>query len=429
MFRDGLLSPRSKLFASTRSSSSLSEARPMSNASQTSLASMMTQDSTMTKSGLYKDCRDTARRRTRHRDGRLLRGGIGLTTGLGWSDSEDEDAPSPLTRRLSAAQIAKRAERAKSPLGADGAARRSNRDSGSTVDRDSVLSAPAGSAAHVLRKTDSVRSIWSAPDLDGLPTPAASPATSPVLRPVAGPAHVTRTRTESTTSIASSAAARERTESNASTASSLRGAASVGNLTPRRDLPVSATVRKPGPTRGIPRKTSAIAIALRSPALARSASSSNSVSTPPPASRARTMSAAPAPTLSGPTTRALAVSNPATPAKRADLYTRLPTAPRPLHLSALALGPPAISVEPSTPPAALARFSDVSASAPRVLAYNRNTHDRQRALAAQVADAAGGPRPRTGTGMAYRRTSGGYTGGLSQPSTPPATRVLGGIAF
>jgi hypothetical protein len=41
------------------------------------------------------------RRKRRHRDGKMLREGVGLTTGLGWSDSEDEDAPSPLTRRLS----------------------------------------------------------------------------------------------------------------------------------------------------------------------------------------------------------------------------------------------------------------------------------------------------------------------------------------
>lgn len=40
----------------------------------------------MTKSGVMKDERDTVTRRIRHRDGRLLRGGIGLTTGLGWSD-------------------------------------------------------------------------------------------------------------------------------------------------------------------------------------------------------------------------------------------------------------------------------------------------------------------------------------------------------
>ena len=40
----------------------------------------------MTKSGVAKDERDTPMRRVRHRDGKLLRGGIGLTTGLGWSD-------------------------------------------------------------------------------------------------------------------------------------------------------------------------------------------------------------------------------------------------------------------------------------------------------------------------------------------------------
>ena len=38
------------------------------------------------KSGVVKDERDTATRRVRHRDGKLLRGGLGLTTGLGWSD-------------------------------------------------------------------------------------------------------------------------------------------------------------------------------------------------------------------------------------------------------------------------------------------------------------------------------------------------------
>ena len=42
--------------------------------------------SVMTKSGFIKDERDTVTRRVRHRDGKLLRGGIGLTTGLGWSD-------------------------------------------------------------------------------------------------------------------------------------------------------------------------------------------------------------------------------------------------------------------------------------------------------------------------------------------------------
>ncbi|KAG8695926.1 hypothetical protein FRC09_008851 [Ceratobasidium sp. 395] len=48
-----------------------------------------------------------SRRKIRHRDGRNLRDGVGLTTGLGWSDSEDEDAPSPLRRRLSSVLMAK----------------------------------------------------------------------------------------------------------------------------------------------------------------------------------------------------------------------------------------------------------------------------------------------------------------------------------
>src|SRR5258708_40371690 len=42
--------------------------------------------------------RDNERRKRRHKDGKMLREGIGL---MGRSDSEDEDAPSPLTRRLS----------------------------------------------------------------------------------------------------------------------------------------------------------------------------------------------------------------------------------------------------------------------------------------------------------------------------------------
>ena len=37
----------------------------------------------MTKNGLFKDERDTVQRRVRHRDGRLLRGGIGLVLGAG----------------------------------------------------------------------------------------------------------------------------------------------------------------------------------------------------------------------------------------------------------------------------------------------------------------------------------------------------------
>ncbi|KAH7911452.1 hypothetical protein BJ138DRAFT_921847 [Hygrophoropsis aurantiaca] len=90
-------------------STSFSATSTFSNASASSSFSASTTFSNASTSTLLKDARDTPRRRVRHRDGRLLRGGIGLTTGLGWSDSEDEDAPSPLTRRLSSLNLTRRA--------------------------------------------------------------------------------------------------------------------------------------------------------------------------------------------------------------------------------------------------------------------------------------------------------------------------------
>ncbi|KAI0710675.1 hypothetical protein C8Q76DRAFT_798218 [Earliella scabrosa] len=104
MVRDGLLSPNSKLVSASRNTTPLPGDRP---GSVFSVAS--TVGSVMTKNGLFKDERDTFKRRVRHRDGRLLRGGIGLTTGLGWSDSEDEDAPAPLVRKLSSQSLRMRA--------------------------------------------------------------------------------------------------------------------------------------------------------------------------------------------------------------------------------------------------------------------------------------------------------------------------------
>jgi hypothetical protein len=161
-----------------------------------------------------------------HRDGNLLRGGIGLTTGLGWSDSEDEDAPSPLTRQLSAVDLRKKAgrearEREKeaekeglsqassvasmvavrpSPLGREmdeGAGARESvmsvgniGSAGSMGSMGSVRSAPSRTTSSMqLKKTSSTRSLWSLPDedgphdqsMDGLPTPATTPILSRVL--------------------------------------------------------------------------------------------------------------------------------------------------------------------------------------------------------------------------------------------------------
>ncbi|KAI0938005.1 hypothetical protein AcV7_003319 [Taiwanofungus camphoratus] len=114
MFRDGLLSPRSKLLPQGSESMSpfpylVEDDSVDQDRSRSVLSVVSTAGSVMTKSGLlYKDPRDTVRRRHRHRDGQLLRAGMGLTTGLGWSDSEDEDAPSTLTRRLIHTSIARK---------------------------------------------------------------------------------------------------------------------------------------------------------------------------------------------------------------------------------------------------------------------------------------------------------------------------------
>ncbi|KAF9471885.1 hypothetical protein BDN70DRAFT_925951 [Pholiota conissans] len=120
MLRHGLLSPNSKLLpgAGSRANTPL-DGRPGSMLSVVSNVSSLRptfspflssklRPSVMTKSGIIKDERDTPMRRVRHRDGKLLRGGIGLTTGLGWSDSEDEDAPSPLTHRISTLNLSRR---------------------------------------------------------------------------------------------------------------------------------------------------------------------------------------------------------------------------------------------------------------------------------------------------------------------------------
>ncbi|KAJ7115859.1 hypothetical protein C8R44DRAFT_983809 [Mycena epipterygia] len=93
MLHHGFLSPRSKLLPKTAGASA--SPVPPSPASSVFAGA----------DAPPRDTRDTPKRRVRHRDGKTLRGGIGLTTGLGWSDSEDEDAPSALTRRISSLNL------------------------------------------------------------------------------------------------------------------------------------------------------------------------------------------------------------------------------------------------------------------------------------------------------------------------------------
>lgn len=90
MLRDGLISPRSKVITaldtSARPGSTISTGNPVSYSLLHCWFLLRVSASLKTKTRLFKDDRDTLKRRRRHRDGKLLRGGIGLTTGLGWSD-------------------------------------------------------------------------------------------------------------------------------------------------------------------------------------------------------------------------------------------------------------------------------------------------------------------------------------------------------
>ncbi|KAG6901171.1 hypothetical protein C0995_016084 [Termitomyces sp. Mi166 len=130
MMRHGLLSPQSRLIT-----------QPSARDSVVSLASSTTSKS----SRPLKDARDTVKRRVRHRDGRLLRGGIGLTTGLGWSDSEDEGAPSALTRRISSLNLSVRSSASSLALSCSTTPSRSS--SSSTSDLHASLPARKSSSA------------------------------------------------------------------------------------------------------------------------------------------------------------------------------------------------------------------------------------------------------------------------------------------
>ncbi|CAE6443206.1 unnamed protein product [Rhizoctonia solani] len=159
MLRAGLLSPRSTIITEAMESTPVSAANVKLSARGEALRARG-----------EKVWKAEARRKVRHRDGQNLRDGVGLTTGLGWSDSEDEDAPSPLRRRLSSVLLAKTQSRPPSQLSRQSYAHTplSRRSTYSNLESSSVSSAsnprtpaqppmslPPSSYAHTLPLTPS----------------------------------------------------------------------------------------------------------------------------------------------------------------------------------------------------------------------------------------------------------------------------------
>ncbi|KAI0641658.1 hypothetical protein C8Q79DRAFT_284928 [Trametes meyenii] len=397
MFRDGLLSPRSKLLpggGNATLSMYLEDdgGDPQRANSVLSLAS--TADSTKTKSGIYRDPRDTHRRRQRHKDQTLLRAGMGLTTGLGWSDSEDEDAPSMLTRRLINTSIAKQP----------------------------APSAPISRAPSQLTKSTSVGNL-------SHPPPSYSPVSRPSPRALSRSTsasfsnhRLSTADTESLTSVEAAPVTRSRTQSNAS-ASSVVSSGSRESSGPAQSVASSQASQSrttgPRPLR-LPRTTGM-------PAGGISRSTSVSESRPPVAGASKLPGARPQPhartrTLSNPGSRLQGSSVLPRPASSKNIP------PRSISVSAAVMAPirsRSISTT-STSELSSRRSEDTisefplpptSTSSPFVRGLVRpsvNTRVTQSATASPVSPPSAtrvlntvgtGPRPRIGTGMVYRNSS------------------------
>ncbi|EIN14221.1 hypothetical protein PUNSTDRAFT_140557 [Punctularia strigosozonata HHB-11173 SS5] len=437
MFRDGLLSPRSKLFSQTMAmrSASPDAVSVQSLARPGSMASMKSTSSNITKSGIFKDERDTVRRRTRHRDGKLLRGGIGLTTGLGWSDSEDEDAPSPLTRRLSTLTGTRRSSESlvlsrstsrissnsPHPLSRSFSAGTSRQGLSSTASIMSVMSTPApatrtpptswhqkGSNAGHGQKTSSGSAMSGFSPSIGIPE---DPEDAPSDKVVHSQSMSTPRPARSAPGLRRKSESRSRAGSNTSASS-----ASVNMpVTPAdgHETPVASRFDKELPA--LPQRTASTASARSISSvlprvshethLPRPRTLSNNTSTSV-SSRAAARVAAAA-TTAGPASMAMSKSTSSVPSPKIGFYNRTPSAPpRPLQLG---------QRQPGEPPTK------------GVLGYNRNVHDQQRRAVSSTNTSPtspmsvdGKPKPRIGAGMVYRTASNpnvaGTKTGLRMPS-------------
>ncbi|KAI0037002.1 hypothetical protein K488DRAFT_67168 [Vararia minispora EC-137] len=437
MLKHGMLSPSSKLLGQSRATTPL-DGRP---------GSTLSVGSVMTKSGVYKDDRDTVQRRIRHRDGKLLRGGLGLTTGLGWSDSEDEGAPSPLTRRVSSLTLS----RSQSSQSLGSSARR-NRSSTNPLARSQSNGAQitrsrgppsAWSKSHTPRSA----SERHPPNLEEQPTHWRNSEPVPTTPRARTDSQATEPSTPSTASL--------RTPELELVAPPLGPRRRNGDR--EKSLPPLPRVSR-GPS--LKRETSGAAL-RREPSMA-SMNSAASLSMPslrrepstsalrPPTKYSSAVSPSPLPTSRSAASLSTTSLTPSTSTSDAEMsplpssasmpQTPLsPSGPRPLLTAAVGLQ----GLQPGEP----VRKS--------LLGYNRNLHDAQRAryaagtglarapslgrsgaprpglprVASQPALVGGldeKPKPRTGTGMVYRK-SGGNTLSASAPTAGGLSRRPSGI--
>jgi len=413
MLRHGLLSPHSKLLPeSNQLLAPLPDSRPESIMSVTSNASVMT------KSGLFKDQRDTPQRRVRHRDGRQLRAGMGLTTGLGWSDSEDEDAPSPLTRRLSTLNLSNRASSSslrasKHPL--------SRSQSSSTLQEEDNDASTASRKPTLRPRPPLPPTSWQKRSASGGTSNGGRASTGSVGSAFS----LTLSIPEDETNVVGTSPSESSTRQTST--------ASLPMPVTPDDPPVQQSVDK---DKGLPplpvfaARKAPPALSLRTPATS-SGSSNNVELRPRTLSNTSSVSSAGAVaghgisvtqstpvTATSPTTSAYSPTSVTTPSPPS--YTpRMARTPRPLRLSQ--------SFNLGVQPGELPQRSG------QVLTYNRNLHDQQRMRVASGPTRPGvisnpstapttpttpgfsKPMPRTGTGMVYRTSS--------NPGMPPQNRV------
>ncbi|KAH9896057.1 hypothetical protein C8Q73DRAFT_665068 [Cubamyces lactineus] len=397
MFRDGLLSPRSKLLPGGAAPLFLYiDDNAEAGRANSVLSVASTAASTMTKSGIHRDPRDTQRRRNRHKDQSLLRAGMGLTTGLGWSDSEDEDAPSLLTRRLISTSLA----------------------------RQPTVSSSARAPSQ-LTKSTSVGNL-------SHPPPSYSPAPRPGTRTLSrsSSASFSNSRlsivdTESVTSVDAEPLTRGRTQSNASASSVVSSGSRESSVPPQS---VTSSQTSQGRTT-VPRPLRLPQMAGKQTGISRSTSISDSrppvagtskVGVPRPHTRTRTLSNPSR--VPGPGTTALPRpgASKIVPPRSVSAAVMAPIRSRSISTTTTSSSiierssvmsddtisdfplPPGQHPSPSTPTRSFVRPSpSVNTQVARSMTTSPVTPP-----SARVLNTVGtGPRPRIGNGMTYRSSS------------------------